>query len=73
MLAATLIVFREVLEAGLIVGVVPAATEGVAGSPSLIAGGVVAGILGAGLVALFAQQLPRPSRARAKRCSTPPS
>jgi high-affinity iron transporter len=57
MLAAALIVFREVLEAGLIVGVVLAATEGVVGRGRWIAGGVVAGALGAGLVALFAQQL----------------
>jgi high-affinity iron transporter len=57
MLAAALIVFREVLEAGLIVGVVLAATEGVAGRGRWIAGGVAAGILGAGGVALFAQQL----------------
>src|SRR6516162_3764610 len=57
MLAAALIVFREVLEAGLIVGVVLAATEGVAGRGRWIAGGIGAGVLGAGLVALFAQQL----------------
>lgn len=57
MLAAALIVFREVLEAGLIVGVVLAATEGLAGRGRWIAGGVAAGVLGAGLVALFAQQL----------------
>jgi high-affinity iron transporter len=57
MLAAALIVFREVLEAGLIVGVVLAATEGVARRGRWIVGGVAAGILGAGLVALFAQQL----------------
>jgi len=57
MLAAALIVFREVLEAGLIVGVVLAATEGVAGRGRWIAGGVLAGILGAAAVALFAQQL----------------
>jgi high-affinity iron transporter len=57
MLAAALIVFREVLEAGLIVGVVMAATEGVARRGRWIAGGVLAGIVGAGLVALFAQQL----------------
>ena len=57
MLAAALIVFREVLEAGLIVGVVLAATEGVSGRGRWIAGGVGAGVLGAGLVALFAQQL----------------
>jgi high-affinity iron transporter len=57
MLAAALIVFREVLEAGLIVGVVLAATEGVSGRARWIAGGVAAGVLGAGLVALFAGRL----------------
>ena len=57
MLAAALIVFREVLEAGLIVGVVLAATEGIAKRGRWIAGGIGAGVLGAGLVALFAQQL----------------
>ena len=57
MLAAALIVFREVLEAGLIVGVVLAATEGLAARARWIAGGVAAGVLGAGLVALFAQRL----------------
>jgi high-affinity iron transporter len=57
MLAAALIVFREVLEAGLIVGVVLAATEGVARRGRWIALGVLMGVLGAGLVALFAQQL----------------
>jgi high-affinity iron transporter len=57
MLAAALIVFREVLEAGLIVGVVLAATEGVARRAGWIAGGVAAGVVGAGVVALFAQQL----------------
>jgi len=57
MLAAALIVFREVLEAGLIVGVVLAATEGVAKRGRWIAGGMGAGVLGACLVALFAQGL----------------
>ncbi|MBV9997159.1 MAG: FTR1 family protein [Caulobacteraceae bacterium] len=57
MLAALLIVFREVLEAGLIVGVVLAATEGVARRGRWIAAGVGGGVLGACLVAVFAQQL----------------
>jgi high-affinity iron transporter len=57
MLAALLIVFREVLEAGLIVGVVLAATEGVARRGRWIAGGVAAGVIGAGLVALFADRI----------------
>ena len=57
MLAAALIVFREVLEAGLIIGVVLAATQGVAKRGRWIAWGMSAGIFGAGLVALFAQQI----------------
>jgi high-affinity iron transporter len=52
-LASLLIVFREVFEAGLIVGIVMAVTSGVAGRGRWIAGGVVAGVLGACLVALF--------------------
>lgn len=54
MLAALLIVFREALEAGLIVGIVLAATRGIAGREVWIAGGIVAGVLGAALVAVFA-------------------
>ncbi|MGC1778740.1 MAG: FTR1 family protein [Xanthobacteraceae bacterium] len=53
MLAALLIVFREVFEAGLIVGIVMAVTTGVAGRTLWIAGGVFAGVFGACLVALF--------------------
>ena len=53
MLASLLIVFREVFEAGLIVGIVMAVTSGVAGRSRWIAGGVAAGVLGACLVALF--------------------
>ncbi|MGB7079970.1 MAG: FTR1 family protein, partial [Xanthobacteraceae bacterium] len=52
-----LIVFREVFEAGLIVGIVMAVTTGVAGRTLWIAGGVVAGVLGACLVALFTSGL----------------
>jgi len=52
-LAALLIVFREVFEAGLIVGIVMAVTSGVAGRGIWIAGGVAAGVFGACLVALF--------------------
>lgn len=57
MLAAALIVFREVLEAGLIVGIVLAATEGVRNRGRWIAGGIGGGIIGACLVAIFAQGL----------------
>jgi high-affinity iron transporter len=57
MLASLLIVFREVIEAGLIVGIVLAATAGVAQRGLWIAFGMAAGILGACLVAGFAEQL----------------
>ena len=56
-LPSALIVFREVLEAGLIVGVVLAATEGVARRGRWIAGGIAAGVLGAMLVAAVFQQI----------------
>jgi high-affinity iron transporter len=54
MLGALIIVFREVIEAGLIVGIVLAVTRGVRGSRLVIAAGVLAGIVGASLVAAFA-------------------
>lgn len=57
MLAAALIVFREVLEAGLIIGVILAATAGVAKRGRWIAGGIGFGLLGAGIVALFAARI----------------
>jgi len=52
-LPSLIIVFREVFEAGLIIGIVMAVTSGVAGRSRWVAGGVVAGVLGACLVALF--------------------
>ncbi len=54
MLASLLIVFREFLEAGLIVGIVLAATRGIARRGAWITGGIVAGVLGAALLAAFA-------------------
>ena len=54
MLPSLIIVFREVFEAGLIIGIVMAVTTGVAGRGLWVAGGVAVGILGACLVALFA-------------------
>ncbi len=57
MLPSLLIVFREVFEAGLIVGIVMAVTSGVAGRGRWIAGGVAAGVLGACVVALFTSGL----------------
>jgi high-affinity iron transporter len=52
-LASLLIVFREVFEAGLVVGIVMAVTSTVPGRAMWIMGGVGAGILGACLVAVF--------------------
>lgn len=57
MLASLIIVFREVFEAGLIVGIILAATEGVVGRAAWIAGGIAAGVVGAGLLAVFAGSL----------------
>lgn len=54
MLGALIIVFREVLEAGLIVGIVMAATRGVEGRGRWISIGIGAGVLGAAIVAAFA-------------------
>jgi len=54
MLGTGLLVFREVLEAALIVSIVCAATRGVAGRGRWVGSGVGAGVLGAILVAAFA-------------------
>jgi len=54
MLGALIIVFREVIEAGIIVGVVLAATRGVRGSRLMASLGVIGGVMGACLVAAFA-------------------
>src|SRR6201996_9302769 len=57
MLATLIIVFREVIEAGLIVGIVLAATRGVPLRSRYVALGVAAGVAGACLVAAFAGEL----------------
>ncbi len=57
MLASLIIVFREVFEAGLIVGIVLAATEGIKGRSAWVGAGIAAGILSAALVAVFAGAL----------------
>lgn len=57
MVAALIIVFREVLEAALILGIVLAATRGVPGVRRWIGSGVVAGIVGSGVLAAFASTL----------------
>ena len=74
MLASLIIVFREVFEAGLIVGIVLAATKGIAGRAAWIAGGIGAGVLGAALLAAVRGRAgERASPAPGRRCSTPPS
>src|SRR6202012_1231636 len=57
MLASLLIVFREVIEAGLIVGIVLAASRGVPRRALWVSYGVGGGVLGACLVAAFAGEL----------------
>lgn len=57
MLASLLIVFREVMEAGLIVGIILAATRGIERRSAWVAGGIATGIAGAMFVALFAGTL----------------
>jgi len=54
MLATAIIVFREVLEAALIVGIVLAASRGVSRRGAWVGGGIGAGILGAMAVAGYA-------------------
>jgi high-affinity iron transporter len=56
-LAALLIVFREVFEAGLVVGIVMAVTAGVPGRGRWVAGGVAVGVIGASLVAALTGSL----------------
>ena len=54
MLASLIIVFREVFEAGLIVGIVLAATRGIVHRAAFVATGIGVGVAGAGMLALFA-------------------
>jgi high-affinity iron transporter len=57
MLATAIIVFREVLEAALIVGIVLAATQGIPRRGVWVACGIGAGVLGAALVAAGADAI----------------
>ena len=54
MLATLVIVFREVIEAALIVAIVLGASRGIAGRGRWVSVGIALGVAGAGLVALFA-------------------
>lgn len=53
MLGSLVIVFREVLEAAILIGILAAATRSIPGRNRWLAGGVAVGLLGAGLVAVF--------------------
>ena len=57
MLAVAIIVFREVLEASLVIGIVLAASRGLPGRGKWVAGGIAAGLLGAMVVAAFTDQI----------------
>lgn len=57
MLSTALIVFREVLEAALVVSIVLAATKGVVNRGWWVSGGLLGGIIGAGLIAVFADAI----------------
>jgi high-affinity iron transporter len=57
MIASLIIVFREVIEAGLIVGIVLAITSGVPRRGRWVMAGIVVGVAGATLVAVFAGAL----------------
>ncbi|MGH8688976.1 MAG: FTR1 family iron permease [Burkholderiales bacterium] len=62
MLGVAVIVFREVLEAALIIGVVTAASRGIAGRTWALGGGVAAGVVGALFVAAFAEGISKLAR-----------
>jgi high-affinity iron transporter len=53
MFGTAIIVFREVLEAALIIGIVAAATHNIPGSRGWLFAGLLAGLIGAGVVAAF--------------------
>jgi high-affinity iron transporter len=55
MLGSALIVFREIFEAALVIGIVLAATQGVPKRTFWVTCGVLGGVIGAGLVAFFAE------------------
>lgn len=57
MFSTGLIVFRETLEAALFIGIVAAATRGVAGRSRWLSGGVLLGVLGALMLAAAAEQV----------------
>lgn len=57
MLASLIIIFREVIEAGLVIGIVLAATRGVPRRSLWVGAGIMGGVAGACLVAAFADSI----------------
>ena len=57
MLGSLIIVFREVIEAGLVIGIVLAATRGIPGRGWWVTGGIAAGVTGAAIAAACAGAL----------------
>ncbi len=57
MLSIAVIIFREVLEIALVVGVLLAATRGITGRKRWVLGGILAGIVGSLIVAYFAETI----------------
>lgn len=57
MFAAALIIFREVLEAALIIGIVSAATRSIPGRTRWLIGGIVAGLIGSIAIAAGAEAI----------------
>ena len=57
MFSTAIIIFREVLEASLIIGILAAATRSIPGRNYWLAAGLLAGLVGAGVVALFANSI----------------
>ncbi|HEY1773285.1 MAG TPA: FTR1 family protein [Gammaproteobacteria bacterium] len=54
MLATLIVVFREVIEAALIVAIVMGASRGIRGRGRWVSSGIALGVVGAGIVAVFA-------------------
>jgi high-affinity iron transporter len=57
MIGALIIVLREVIEAGLIVGIVLAATKNIPGRMTYIVAGLLSGLAAAAIVAVFAKEI----------------
>ena len=57
MLSTAIILFREVFEIAIILSITMAATHGVAGRGRWIITGIIGGLMGAGIVAFFAEEL----------------